>query len=195
MEASGFTDQCATLWQEQLFRLLYLKGTCWKTLPLRLMRQPFRKEPLPAVGAWSLLLPHRPFLVVNMALFSQTKQGPFQGVARHTVWGAQTFLLQTGQPSLAVSSPCFTLLCVCVCVFLPTPLGKLPCFMAICRWQGISHQDWNLPLSPKLPTLLRSRTLRWGSLFLRRTVVISSWLWKTNAHVYSPKRQPQTFGV
>lgn len=83
------------------------------------MRQPFRKEPLPAVGAWSLLLPHRPFLVVNMALFSQTKQGPFQGVARHTVWGAQTFLLQTGQPSLAVSSPCFTLLCVCVYFYHP----------------------------------------------------------------------------
>lgn len=39
------------------------------------------------------------------------------------------------------------------CVFLPAPLGKLPCFMATCHWQGISHQDWNLQPSPKLPTL------------------------------------------
>lgn len=40
-----------------------------------------------------------------------------------------------------------------VCVFLPASLGKLPCFMATCHWQGISHEDWNLWLSPKLPAL------------------------------------------
>lgn len=70
------------------------------------MRQPFIKEPLPAVGAWSLLLTHRPSLVVNRALFSQTKHRPSHEVARHTVWCAQTFRLLTGQLNPAVSSPC-----------------------------------------------------------------------------------------
>lgn len=80
----------------------------WKTLPLNLVRQPFIKEPLPALGAWSLLFTHRPSLVVNMALFSQTKHRPSHEVARHTVWCAQTFRLLTGQLNPAVSSPCFT---------------------------------------------------------------------------------------
>lgn len=74
------------------------------------MRQPFIKQPLPALGAWSLLLSPRPSLVVNMALFSQTKHGPSREVARHTVWCAQTFRLLTGRLNLPVSSPCFTLL-------------------------------------------------------------------------------------
>ena len=74
------------------------------------MRQPFIKEPLPAAGAWSLLSTQRPSLVVNRALFSQTKHGPSLEVARHTVWCAQTLRLLTGQLTLAVSSSCFTLL-------------------------------------------------------------------------------------
>lgn len=45
-----------------------------------------------------------------MALFSQTKHGPSPGVARHTVWCAQTFQLLAGRLGLAVPSPCFTLL-------------------------------------------------------------------------------------
>ena len=60
--------------------------------------------------AWSLLLSHTPSLVVNMALFSQTKHGLSREVARHTVWCAQTFRLLTGRLNLPVSSPCFTLL-------------------------------------------------------------------------------------
>lgn len=85
------------------------------------MRQPFIKEPLPAVGAWSLLFTQRPSLVVNMALFSQTKHGPSLEVARHTVWCAQTFRLLTGQLALAVSSSCFTLL---MCVYFYQPLWE-----------------------------------------------------------------------
>lgn len=82
------------------------------------MRQPLVKEPLSAVEAWSLLLSPRPFLVVNMALFSQTQHGPSHEVARHTVWCAQTFRLLTGQLTLAVSSPGFTLL-MSVCFYQP----------------------------------------------------------------------------
>lgn len=61
---------------------------------------------------WGLVIvtPPRPFLAVNMTLFSQTKQGPFWGVARHSVWCAQTFWLLTEQPDLAVSSPDITAL-------------------------------------------------------------------------------------
>lgn len=32
-KGSGFVDLCATLWQEQLFGLLYLRVTCWKNAP------------------------------------------------------------------------------------------------------------------------------------------------------------------
>ena len=106
VEESGFTDLCVALWQEQPFGLLSLWAICWKTLPLNLMRKPFIKEPLPAVGAWSLLLSHWPSLVVNMALFSQTKHGLSREVPRHTVWCAQTFQLLTGRLNLVVSSPC-----------------------------------------------------------------------------------------
>lgn len=85
------------------------------------MRQPFKKEPLLAVGFWSLLFIQRPSLVVNMALFSQTKHGPSLEVARHTVWCAQTFRLLTGQLALAESSSCFTLL---MCVYFYQPLWE-----------------------------------------------------------------------
>ena len=97
VEESGFTDLCVALWQEQLFGLPSLWAICWKTLPLNLMRKPFIKEPLPAVGAWSLLLSHWP---------SQTKHGLSREVARHAVWCAQTFQLLTGRLNLVVSSPC-----------------------------------------------------------------------------------------
>lgn len=106
---------------EQQFGPLCLKAAHWKALPLNLMRQPFIKEPLRAVGAWSLLFTQRPSLVVNMALFSQTKHGPSLEVARHPVWCAQTFRLLTGQLTLAVSSSCFTLL---MCVYFYQPLWE-----------------------------------------------------------------------
>lgn len=75
-----------------------------------------------------------------------------------------------------------------VCVFLSAPLGKPPCFMATCHWQGISHQDWNLQPSPELPALLSLRAQRWGGASLKRTValgssiVVSLRLWWMEAH-------------
>lgn len=97
------------------------------------MRQPFIKEPLPALRAWSLLLTHRPSPVVSRALFSQTKHRPSHEVARHTVWCAQTFRLLTGQLNPAVSSPCSTSLMhvvflFSVCVFFTSPTGKTALF-------------------------------------------------------------------
>jgi hypothetical protein len=141
-------------------------------LPLNLMRQPFRKEALPGSWAWSLLLTHRPSLVVNMELFSQTKHGPSLEVARHSVWCAQTFWLLdwTARPGSVFPLLYFTN----VCVFLPAPLGKPPCFMVTCHWQGISHQDWNLWPSPELPALLSFRALGQGRLSLKRTMALGS---------------------
>lgn len=147
VEGPGLTDSCANLWRKPLCST----SSMLKALPFNLVRQPCIKDPLLAAGFWSLLFIQRPSLVVNMALFSQTKQGPSLEVARHTVWCAQTFWLLTGQLTLAESS--LLLYFTNVCVFLPAPLGKRPCFMATCHWQGISHQDWNLQPSPRLPTL------------------------------------------
>lgn len=94
-----------------------------------LVRQTFRTEARPDGGAWSLSLSHRPSLVVNTDLFSQTKQGLSLKVVRHAVWYAETFPLLTGQLESPPPPPTpigFTN----VCVFLPTPMGKLPGFVA-----------------------------------------------------------------
>lgn len=136
---------------EQQFGLLYLKAACWKALPLNLMRQPFIKQPLP--GCWGLVI------VIHPKAFPGGKHG--------TVFPDQTWTLPRGSQTHCLVctniSTCnwtahpgsvFLLLYFTnVCVFLPAPLGKLPCFMATCHWQGISHQDWNLRPSPKLPAL------------------------------------------
>lgn len=171
MEASVFTELYATLWQEQLFELLYLKSTCWKALPLNLMGQPFIKEPLPAVGAWSLLFTQRPSLVVNMALFSQTKHGPSLEVARHTVWCAQTFRLLTGQLTLAVSSSCFTLL---MCVYFYQPLWEYcPAFWQLSLTRNFSSRLKSLTI-PKAPNPLSFRAQGWGGSSLKRTMALGS---------------------
>lgn len=80
-----------------------------------LVRQTFRTEARPDGGAWSLSLSHRPSLVVNTDLFSQTKQGPSLKVARHAVWYAETFPLLTGQlesPPPPPPPPLALLMCV-----------------------------------------------------------------------------------
>lgn len=47
--------------------------------------------------------------------------------------------------------------------------------MATCPWQGISHRDWNLQPSLKLPTLLSFSAQGWGGgLSLRRTLASGS---------------------
>lgn len=106
-----------------------------KNTSTQLMRQPFIKEPLPAAGVWSLLLSHRPFLAVNMVLFSQTKQGPSSEAVRHTVWCAQTFQLLTGRLNLVVPSPCFTLL-MCVYFYRP-PWENSPAL-----WQLVPDKEF-----------------------------------------------------
>ena len=125
-----------------------------KTLPLNLMRQPFIKEPLPALGAWSLLFTHRPSLVVNMALFPQTKHRPSHEVARHTVWGAQTCRLLTGQLNVAVSSPCFASR---VRVSFFSPSGKTALFYGnLWLTRNFSSRSKSRSI-PQLPTLRSPR--------------------------------------
>lgn len=102
-----------------------------KTLPLNLMRQSFREEALP--GSWGLLIVTHPWA--------------FPGGKHGTVFPDQTWTLPRGSQTRClactnISTSDWTarpgsvfpwLYFTNVCVFLPAPLGKLPCFMASCR--------------------------------------------------------------